>query len=142
MIIDNEYGREFDASPQYIWINATTIAASATRAVDWESYNSDSKRFLPFNFTRLVNNSSVDIWFYPNQDTNKGLFIPKGTILSMDKNALPALSSFSIKNNDGSTATGTNNIIMTCSREAQTADSVVARLHKRLFDRSKKGWII
>ena len=137
MAINQSYSREYEASPSFQWINASSILAGATVNVSWETEDATTQKYLPFNFTRIVNNGEADLWFYANQQTNKAFYVPAGTIISIDRATLPALSSFTIKNADGSTSISANKIIVTNSREGQTSDSVIERLHKRLF--SKKS---
>ena len=136
--MNDTYQREYDASPSYQWYNAGQLASGSVISMSWETYNTVTKKYLPFNLTRIVNNGESDIWFYPNQNMNNGIYVPKGTILTMDFNFLPALSYFAIKNAQTTTIT-VGKIIVTCSKQGQSADSIVSRLHKRLFDRNKSG---
>jgi len=131
-MMTKSYSREFESSPQFTWTNAGVISAGATLAVSWGSYNTSSKKYLPFNFTRIINNSAVEIIVYPNQDTNNPIYVPNGTILSVDKVNLPAVSSFSIKNNGAGNVTASQ-IVVSNSREGVTSDGILSRLHKRLL---------
>lgn len=129
------YNREYGASPTFKWTNPE-LSDSNQVNVSWETYNTTSKKYLPFNFTRIVNNGEDDILFYPNQDTNQEILIPKGTIISIDERTIPALSSFAIKR-AGSTTITASKIVINCSKQGQDGDSVVSRLHRRLFG---QGW--
>lgn len=131
--MNKTYSREFEASPTFQWTNGA-ISDSNIISVSWETYNTTSKKYLPFNFTRIVNNGEDDIYFYPNQDTNKSIYVPKGSIMSIDESTIPALSSFSLKR-AGTTNITASKIFITNSRQGQTSDSIVSRLHKRLFAR-------
>jgi len=132
MVMKKSYSREFEASPQFSWTNASVISAGATTILSWESYKPTSKKYLPFNFTRVINNSAVEIIVYPNQDTNNPIYVPNGTILSIDRDTIPAVNSFAIKNNGGANVTA-NQIVISNSRQGVTQDGIVARLHKRLL---------
>lgn len=134
MAIQQTYSRQYEASPSFQWINGSTITAGSQINVSWETQDSTSQKYLPFNFTRIVNNGEADIWFYANQDTDKAYYVPAGTIISIDRSSLPAISSFIVKNAGSNTITA-NKIIITNSKEGQTSDSVIERLHKRLFSR-------
>lgn len=131
------YEDQYGQSPTAQWSNSASIVAGADVRISWESQLTWTKRFLPFDFTRIVNNGESDITFYPNQDDNNAIFVPKGTIISMDRNALPALSSFRIKNMDSVTTITANKIYVNCHKEGQNTDSVVERLHRRLFGNRK-----
>lgn len=132
------YSRNFEASPSFQWSNASQITTGATLTVSWETYNTSSQKYLPFNFTRIVNNSSEDIIFYPQQDSNQSYTIPSGTIITIDKRSIPAIDKFSIKNN-GAGNVGAGEIIINNSREGQSTDSIVERLHERLFGKKDQG---
>lgn len=132
MAMNKSYGRTYDASPAFKWENAS-LAAEAGVNVQWETENATAFKYVPFNLTRIVNNGEADIWFYPNQDTNNGFFVPKGTIQTIDSRTLPAVSGFRIVNDSTTTAISAGKIIITNSREAQDGDTIVQRLHKRLF---------
>lgn len=138
MSINKTYQREFESSPSFQWTNAGTILTTKDFNVSWESQDANSIKYLPFNFTRIINNSSYDIIFYPNQDANNPITVPSGTIQSIDKRTLPAVHSFKIKNNGTGSITA-GQIVITNSREGQTGDSIVERLHKRLFNKLPKG---
>jgi len=102
-MIKQSYTREFGASPSFIWKNAEIAVANQ------------------------INVS----WFYPNQDTSNPHYITKGSIVSYDRRTIPALSSFAVKRATATTITA-DKIIISCSKELEGTDSIVARLHKRL----------
>jgi hypothetical protein len=134
------YDRTYAASPQFLWTNDGTLTTGTALNISWETYNTASQKYLPFNLTRIVNNGESDIWFYPNQDQNNTILIPKGTIISIDRSTLPAIRSFTITN-AGTNNISANKIVLTNSREGVTNDSVVARLHNRLIGNKKQGVI-
>lgn len=129
---DDSYNRTLAPSPQFTWKNSQ-ILTGAIEVMNWYNYSVASQKYLPFNLTRIINNSSYDITFYPNQNmgATDGILIPKGTIFTVDRSSIPALSSFIVKNEGASTITA-NQIIVTNSREGQTANSIVQRLYDRL----------
>lgn len=137
-MINQNYARTYEASPHFQWENAE-LTASSSDVVSWESYSLTSKKYLPFDYTRIVNNGESDIMFYPNQSKN-GIFIPKGTIYSADARSIPAISSFKITN-VGSTTLTAGKVIITNHRDGQTTDSIIERLHKRLFSKNTKRLI-
>lgn len=136
-----DYNRIYDASPSFQWINSAQLTVGSTISSAWESYNSTTQKYLPFNMTRIVNNGEDDIYFYPNENSGQKIFIPKGTIITMDFNFLPALRTFTIAHAGSTSTISANKIIVTCSRQGQNSDSIVARLHKRLFETGQKGVI-
>lgn len=126
------YGRDFEASPFFQWKNNNALSSGSKVGIDWEFYNTKSKKYLPFNTTRIINNGEYDINFYPNKNEDNPILVVKGTIISLDKSSLPALSSFLIENLGDADITA-NKIVVTNSREGQTQDSVISRLHQKLF---------
>ena len=132
MVMKKSYSREFESSPAFTWTNNAVILPGADITVSWGTHNARSQKYLPFNFTRVINNSGQEIILYPNQDLNSPIHIPNGTISSMDRGVIPAMSSFRIQNNGIANITA-NQIVLSNSREGVTSDSVVSRLHKRLL---------
>lgn len=139
-MITKQYDQIYDASPSFAWTNASQITSGSIIQVAWENYNSTTQKYLPFNLTRIVNNGEDDIWFNPQQDATRKVLVPKGTIITFDRAYIPAISSFSITH-AGTTTISANKIILTNSREAQSTDSIVARLHERLFSKKRKDVI-
>lgn len=103
-------------SPVFIWNNSATISATTTLRQSWENYKPSSMFYLPFNYTRVTNNSLAEIIFYPNQDTEQGIVIPAGSNVSIDGDIVPALSSFAIKNNDSTQDITASQITVLSSR--------------------------
>ena len=130
-MIKQSYDRVFAESPRFSYQNPILVDG-ASDVISWESQDPKSKKYLPFNFTRIVNNGEGDIWFYPDQNEDNKILVIAGTIISLDRSSLPAISSFKIINDSGVTITA-DKIIITNSKEGQTGDSVVQRLHKRLL---------
>lgn len=127
-----DYRRKYESSPNYQWENSSSITDDNLIRVSWETEDTTTQKYLPFNFTRIINNGETDIYFYPNQDEERGFLVPKGTIQSFDGRTIPALSSFAIKRATATTITA-NKIVISNHKEGQTADSIVQRLHKRVL---------
>ena len=138
-MIKKSYERNFEESPRFNYENPE-LAVGGSDVISWETKDSRSQKYLPFNFTRIVNNGEDDIWFVPNQDSNNKILVIKGTIISLDRSSLPAVSSFKIEN-AGTNIISASKIIITNSREGVTGDSVVERLHKRLLGRQSSRLI-
>lgn len=109
-------------SPAFIWTNAGTISAAASHSMTWEVYKPSSQYYAPFNFTRITNNSSVDITFYPNQDSDQGILVPAGSNVSIDKNIVGALWGFKITNGSATTDVTAGQLIVLSSREPFGSD--------------------
>lgn len=132
-MVNNNYSRQYETSPSFRWTNGSSISSGADPVnVSWESQDTNSKKYLPFNFTRIVNNGEDDINFYPNQDLNSPILVPKGTIITLDRQSLPALSTFAIEN-AGSTTITASKIVVNNFREGVDGLSIVQKLHKRLL---------
>lgn len=138
MIFNNSFSRKEDSSPSFKWINASSLATNETLNVSWESYNSSSQKYLPFNLTRIINSSSSAIEFYPNQDTSNVFIISANTIQTIDRSSIPAITNFRIK---ALGAISAGKLIITNSRESITADSLVQRTYKRIFGEKNKNVI-
>lgn len=128
------YGEKFARSPSFNWTNAELTGGSEI-SVDWFSYASTSQKYLPFNNTRIINNGEADIWFYPNNDRNSGIFVPRGVITTLDRTTLPAVRGFTILNAEASTTITAGKLIITNSNQGQTTDSIVERFHENVFKR-------
>lgn len=138
-MMKKNYDRKFAPSPRFQWENAE-LTVGSVESNSWETKDRRSQKYLPFNFTRIVNNGESDIWFYANQSLNNAIFVPKGTIISLDRESLPAISSFKIEN-AGTVTISASKIVVTNSRSGEDVDTVVSRLHKRLLRRSSSELI-
>lgn len=132
MVMKASYDRTHAPSKSFRWSNPATIAPGAEVRVSWEAQDTTSKKYLPFNFTRIVNNAGEDVTFYPNQDTTNAFTVPAGTIITMDRQSVPAVSSFTIVNDDSTNTIQIGEVVVSNSREGVTTDSFVQRLHRRL----------
>lgn len=139
-MMEKTYSREYEASPSFTWLNSS-LAIGSTQILDWETYNSSSVKYLPFNFIRIINNGEDDIWIYPQQDSSRKFLVPKGTFSSISRATIPALTSCSIVHAGSTSNISASKIIITCSKEGETTDSIVSRLHKRLYGENKRGLV-
>lgn len=94
----------------FIWKNSASIVAGDTLRQSWEQYDANAGVYLPFNYTRITNNSLAEITFYPNQDLNQGIVCPAGSSTSIDADIISSLWTFAIKNNDGTQTITANQI--------------------------------
>jgi len=117
----NLRARPTQGSPLFIWTNANTLTAGSTVSDSWETYKQSSAYYLPFNYTRVTNNSLVTITFYPNQDLNQGIPIFAGSSTNIDADIIPGLWSFSIKNEDAATTITAGQIIVLSSKNPVVA---------------------
>lgn len=116
-MLQSQKHRFENSSPIFSFSNSATIVAGAKSSHSWESINRNTLKYLPFNFVRIVNNSSVDINFFPNQDESQPFFCPAGSIMSIDKASVPALRGFSIENTDSLVDISAGQIKITSNRE-------------------------
>lgn len=135
----SQYTRKYGPSPAFQWTNAE-ISDDNLINVSWESEDFTSKKYLPFNFTRIINQGEDNIIFYPNQDTSNPFLIVKGTQQTIDRSSLPAVSSFAIKRSGTNTITASK-IVVVNSKEAETETSMLQRLHRRLLDKQNRSVI-
>lgn len=128
----NQFNRKYGVSPAFQYKNASSITAGSYLNIHWESQNANALNYLPFNLTRIINNGEDVITFYPNQDTSNAILVPSGTIITIDRQTIPALTSFRIENS-GTNTISANKIFVTSSKEGENADSVVQRLFNRFM---------
>jgi len=127
----SKYTRNNGPSPIYQWSNSSNITAGSKTGISWAEYDATSQKYLPFDTISIVNNSSVNLMFYINQD--KPLYIPAGVIKDIPRQLVPALHSFLIENLDDTDAVAENEIYVTCVKEGITTDNLFSSLHQRLF---------
>lgn len=100
--METNYTREFGRSPTFNYKNAQ-ILTSATQLFSFDDLTPTCKKYLPFNFLKIINNSGYDIEVYINQDTSDVTTVTAGTIVSLSENDLPAVRSIIVKNISAST---------------------------------------
>ncbi len=127
------YGREYDVSPIFSFINSEIVTAGSEDIIDFAVVKPKSLKYLPFNTLNIINNSSVAIKVYINQDRNRPLIIPSGVIQPIDNTISPAISSILWENIDGSTQVEVGEIQFLVSRDNVTTDLLAKRVHQLLF---------
>lgn len=141
MMSDNQpYSRKYAPSPPFQYSNASSISSTNQVNVSWESYNTSSKKYLPFNFVTFSNNSNVGVTILPNQDASHPLYIPAKTIISVDESSVQAWYSFGFVP-DSSTTINANELKFTFSKSGQKFDSIAQRAHERIFGGTPKNLI-
>lgn len=128
-----EYARKFETSPIFRQRNTATITANSYFNYDWEvSSPSEAKKYLPFNLLIVTNNNtSSPMELYINGDVLPVKYIPAGTIVTIDRDTIPAFSSVVLKN-IGSTTIAIGEIEIVAQREAIKPEEMAQNLHKRL----------
>ena len=131
-----EYSRQYETSPIFRQRNTATIASNAYFAYNWEiSESTTAKKYLPFNMLIITNNDTANAFeLYINGDILPIKYIPAGVIVSIDRETIPAFSSFVLKN-IGSTTSAIGNIEVVAQREAITPEVMAQNLHKDMFRR-------
>lgn len=127
-----DYRRTYEASP-FFEFSSPAIAISGSWVIDIGEEKPEAKKHLPMSNVRIVNNSSQNIAFYPNQ-TAEAINIPSGTIISFDKMSIPALNSAKLSNL-GSNSTTASEIKVSFWREGVEIDGAFQRMHKAFYER-------
>lgn len=124
------YNRTYGRSPTFNFKNDTTIAPSALYLLDIESVSNTARKYLPFNYLRIINQSGVDVELYLNQNADDIFLIPNGTIQVIDKVSAPAIRSFALKNIDTSTTISANTIRVEVFKEDVGIDDVANKMFR------------
>lgn len=127
-----KYKRANYPSPHYP-ATSGSIAASGSWIYDYESSQSATQKYLPFNFVTVTNNSNVSIKFYPNQLSAYAQIIPSGVIRTYDKRSIPAFHSFKIVNLSASTGISANEVEIVAWRTAYDEDDLILSIHKKVM---------
>lgn len=129
--MNESYYRKYEASPIFTFKNSE-LNASGQEIIDFGQQDETTQKYIPFNALRIVNNSSSDIKFYPNQ-RESGMLIPAGTIMTFDSSTLPAIRSVKIVNNDSVNAISADAIQIDVWREGIEMVNVFRKIHKALY---------
>ena len=132
-MIPRSYSRGFESSPQFDFTNSNSVTATVPLAIDMETQEPTSKKYLPMTDIEIINNSTVGLIFYPNQDRTRTYRIPAGVIKTFDVKDIPAFSTGLIFTKSG-TATA-NQIEVTIWKRGVTQDVMSQIQHKKLFSR-------
>lgn len=138
-----DYKRQYGLSPIFRQRLASSLAANAVFAYDWEvSANGTAGKYLPFNLLQITNNSlNSPVELYVNGEILPIKYIPAGTILSIDKETLPAFKSVLIKN-IGTAAISAGEIEIVAQREAITPTQMAQETHKAIYSKKQPdGWV-
>lgn len=131
-VAKKSYDREFGTSPVFSFSNSGSIAAGATDLIDFESQNSATGKYLPFNILEVVNSSSVKIKIYPNQDRNRAIVVPSGVTKVLTQDTIRFIRSVLIENADSATAVAAGEIDFLVQRDVTNVDSMVKQIHKKV----------
>ena len=130
-----KYDRFYEASPVANITIDESIAAGASYILDVENDDSSYKKYLPFNFLVVTNTSSQPLKVHLDQSTRRSHIVAGNAEKVFDASVLGAWSSLRIEN-IGAGAVSAGEVIIQGQRQAQTADSMLSRIHRRLFSRS------
>lgn len=135
---NTSYYRTYEDSPNF-YKNLGTINASETKLTDFETEFPESMKFLPITNIQIVNGSSQDIIFYPNQRST-GFLVPNNTSIVFDRKALAGgLRSFKVTNMSTTTAINDKELEVNFWREGITTDKAFEQMHKAFFKFLNKG---
>jgi len=127
-----DYRRHYQASP-FFEFSSPVITSGNSWLIDIGEDKPEAKKHLPLTNVRIVNNSSENIAFYPNQ-RSEAMNIPAGTIISFDKLSIEGLNSMRFANLSA-TDTSADEIKVTAWREGVEIDGAFQRMHKAFYER-------
>ena len=127
-----DYRRSYQASPFYEFSN-DAITTTSSWLIDIGEDKPEAKKHLPFSNVRIVNNSSENVVFFPNQ-RNEGVNIPSGTIISFDKMSIEGLNSLKFTNLGANTISA-NQLKITIWREGVEIDGAFQKMHKAFYEK-------
>jgi len=127
-----DYRRNYQASP-FFEFSSPVIGASNSWLIDIGEDKPEAKKHLPLSNVRIVNNSSENITFFPNQRA-EGMNIPSGTIISFDRISIQGLQSMKFANLGASSITA-GQVKITSWREGVEIDGAFERMHKAFYEK-------
>lgn len=120
----NQFNRKFDSSPSFPFANAE-LAATAFEHFDIHNREPKTKKYGTFTDLTISNNAAENIWLFPNDKRDNGIFIPAGTTFNFDRNALGGgYTSFTIQNASATTASA-NEIRVICFKTGTDVNAIV-----------------
>lgn len=128
-MMSKDYSRQYEPSPIYSFRNSGVVSTTSPLLVDIGESETTSKKYLPFNNFRLCNKSACHVFIYPNQDENKKVLVPSGSIVSLNKNDVPAWWSFAVYSQSGNV--NANELEVTVWSSGVTVDMISQNLHKK-----------
>ena len=134
------YYRKYEDSPNF-YKNIGSITAGDTKLTDIETEFPNVVKFLPITNVQIINGSSVDIIFYPNQRSN-GFVIPSSTSQVFDRRSLGGgVRSWKITNSSTTTDINDKEVEVNFWREGIAMDRAFQQLHKAFFKFLKVGGV-
>ena len=127
-----DYRRNYQASP-FFEFSSPEISTTGSWIIDIGEEKPEARKHLPMSNVRIVNNSTENITFFPNQ-RSEGMNIPSGTIISFDRISIQGLSSMKFVNL-GTSAVAENSIKVSVWREGVEIDGAFERMHKAFYER-------
>lgn len=132
------YYRKYEDSPVF-YKNLGVINAGKTKLTDIGIEFPDANKFFPMTNIQIINGSSVDIIFYPNQRSS-GFVIPNGSSTIFDRRSLSGgLRSFNVSNTSSTVNINDKEVEVNFWREGITIDKSFEKLHKALFKFMRLG---
>ena len=133
------YYRTYEDSPNF-YKNAGAISAGETALTDIETEFPNAVKFFPITNVQVVNSSSVDIIFYPNQ-RSAGFLIPSGSSTIFDRRTLAGgVRTFKISNTSASVNIADKEVEINFWREGVTFDKAFEQMHKAFFKFVRGGF--
>ena len=127
-----DYRRNYQASP-FFEFSSPAISTTGSWLIDIGEDKPEARKHLPLSNVRIVNNSTENITFFPNQ-RSEGMNIPSGTIISFDRVSIQGLQSMKFTNlGTGSISAG--EIRVTAWREGIEVDGAFERMHKAFYEK-------
>lgn len=132
--------REITGSPRFIYtIGATNQNVRAyvncENTTPTGSTALTVRKYLPFNWFKISNNSGQTIEFYINMSPSDKIFMPDGTITTVEGTAL---HSFFIIPTTGNISA--NKVKVECKRTPLTSDKFARDISKNVFVRALLGY--
>lgn len=128
----SSYYRTYEDSPNF-YKNLGSFAVSEIKLTDLETEFPNSKKFFPITNIQIVNSSSNDIIFYPNQ-RSAGFIIPAGSSVVFDRKSLAGgIRSFKVSNTSSSATINDKEVEVNFWREGITQDRAFENMHKAFF---------
>lgn len=127
-----DYRRNYQASP-FFEFSSPEISTTGSWLIDIGEDKPEARKHLPLSNVRIVNNSSENITFFPNQ-RSEGMNIPAGTIISFDRVSIQGLQSMKFTNL-GTGTVSSGEIRVTSWREGVEVDGAFERMHKAFYEK-------
>jgi len=127
---NSTYSRTYEASPLFDFV-IPQLTTLASYLIDIELDKPEAKKYLPLTNIQVQNNSSYNIYIYPNQ-SSRAFSIPAGAIIGFDKSIIPSTRSLKVYN-AGTGTISAGEVLITIYKEGVQFDNVVASIHKAIY---------